>query len=145
MKAQQILQAELLDILFENKNKMYGAYELRKNYANRLWLSLIITALVCLLTIALQHLMVGSNNYLKTSFEAKDFYISEPPNVSVKPKEITPPPPPKPVSQQKMIKLADIIIVKDKDFFEKDIVPPVEEAEKSIIGEEKSNNDDNSA
>jgi protein TonB len=36
MKAEKILQSSLLDLLFENRNKEYGAYELRKNYALRL-------------------------------------------------------------------------------------------------------------
>jgi periplasmic protein TonB len=36
MKADKILQSSLLDILFENKNKAYGAYELRTNYAKRM-------------------------------------------------------------------------------------------------------------
>ena len=32
MEKQNILTADLLDILFEGKNKTYGAYELRKSY-----------------------------------------------------------------------------------------------------------------
>jgi protein TonB len=32
----QILQSDLLDVLFENRNKAYGAYALRKNYNKRL-------------------------------------------------------------------------------------------------------------
>ncbi|MFY7652597.1 MAG: energy transducer TonB [Chitinophagaceae bacterium] len=132
MKAHQILQAELIDILFENKNKMYGAYELRKNYANRLWLSLTITALVCVLAIAVQHIIAGNQKHLKTIIETTDFIIAESPIIQDKPKDIIPPS--KPLEKLKMIKMADIIIVKDKDFIEKDIVPPIDEAEKSLIG-----------
>src|SRR4030095_16658283 len=36
MTDKEILQADLLDILFENRNKAYGAYALRKNYSHRL-------------------------------------------------------------------------------------------------------------
>lgn len=36
MNSNQILQSDVLDIIFENKNKLYGAYELRKNYNRRL-------------------------------------------------------------------------------------------------------------
>jgi protein TonB len=48
MKPELILQADMLDILFENRNKDYGAYELRKQYDRRLYRSLgiIFTALV---------------------------------------------------------------------------------------------------
>jgi periplasmic protein TonB len=37
MQPNQILQAQLLDIVFENRNKSYGAYNLRKNYPVRLY------------------------------------------------------------------------------------------------------------
>lgn len=37
MKPEMILQADILDILFENRNKAYGAYELRKDYNGRLY------------------------------------------------------------------------------------------------------------
>ncbi len=43
MTGQQILTADLLDILFENRNKNYGAYELRRSYNYRLMLSLLIS------------------------------------------------------------------------------------------------------
>ncbi len=36
MKSNAILQSNLLDIIFENRNKDYGAYPLRKNYNRRL-------------------------------------------------------------------------------------------------------------
>ena len=32
MNQQAILQSNLLDIIFENRNKDYGAYKLRKSY-----------------------------------------------------------------------------------------------------------------
>ncbi len=40
MKAELILKSEVLDILFDNRNKAYGAYNLRKFYDNRLLKSL---------------------------------------------------------------------------------------------------------
>lgn len=36
MEANQILQTQFLDILFEGKNKLYGAYDLRKSYNQRI-------------------------------------------------------------------------------------------------------------
>src|SRR5215831_11584116 len=36
MTNNEILQADLLDILFEHRNKAYGAYALRKTYNHRL-------------------------------------------------------------------------------------------------------------
>lgn len=40
MTSNDILKSDLLDILFDNRNKQYGAYTLRKHYNNRLLLSL---------------------------------------------------------------------------------------------------------
>ena len=42
MNASTILHAPLLDIIFENRNKDYGAYDLRKSYNHRVLLSLSI-------------------------------------------------------------------------------------------------------
>lgn len=36
MKAREILKADFLDLLFDNRNKSYGAYSLRKTYNKRL-------------------------------------------------------------------------------------------------------------
>jgi periplasmic protein TonB len=40
MNSNTILKADILDIIFEKRNKLYGAYNLRKYYPNRLKLSL---------------------------------------------------------------------------------------------------------
>ena len=42
MTSKEILHADLLDILFENRNKDYGAYVLRKNYDQRMVTAVII-------------------------------------------------------------------------------------------------------
>ena len=42
MKSDQILKADLLDLVFDNRNKNYGAYELRKNYRKRLWKAIFV-------------------------------------------------------------------------------------------------------
>ncbi len=42
MTSNEILKAAMLDILFDNRNKQYGAYTLRKFYNNRLGISLAI-------------------------------------------------------------------------------------------------------
>ena len=51
MEKQEIQQADLLDILFEGRNKEYGAYQLRKTYNGRLTKALTATASICLLLI----------------------------------------------------------------------------------------------
>jgi protein TonB len=49
MNTPNILNANILDILFDGRNKAYGAYELRKNYNRRLVKALAGTLGICLL------------------------------------------------------------------------------------------------
>jgi len=46
MKPEKIMESDVLDIIFENRNKEYGAYELRRNYNTRIGKALGITAMV---------------------------------------------------------------------------------------------------
>ncbi len=51
MQPDQISQSDFLDILFEGRNKNYGAYELRKYYSRRLNKAILFTLSLCLLLI----------------------------------------------------------------------------------------------
>ena len=51
MTNKEILQADLLDILFEHRNKLYGAYALRKTYSSRLSIALGVALSTVLLFI----------------------------------------------------------------------------------------------
>lgn len=44
MEAKKILSADFLDILFENRNKEYGAYDLRRSYPKRLTTAIVVAA-----------------------------------------------------------------------------------------------------
>lgn len=52
MDTNKILQADVLDIIFDNRNKAYGAYELRKNYHIRLRRSMMIAATLVMITVS---------------------------------------------------------------------------------------------
>ena len=56
MEPTKILTAKYLDILFEGKNKEYGAYELRNTYEKRVWLSLAITTALFFITAGLAYI-----------------------------------------------------------------------------------------
>lgn len=95
MEANKILSSDVLDIIFEDRNKDYGAYELRKTYNKRIVLALVITASVALMA------LIGSviASQLKDSNNNKD----EEPEFNLqavveeqKPPEVIPPPPPPP-------------------------------------------------
>lgn len=47
MEANKILQSDVLDILFENRNKNYGAYELRKTYNKRVAYAFAGMSILC--------------------------------------------------------------------------------------------------
>lgn len=93
MQQNQILSASLLDILFEHRNKEYGAYELRATYPKRVIYSLLLAA--TLTGTAL--LLVGASRESAPAdiplMERSVVYVStniEPP----------PPPPPPPPARQ---------------------------------------------
>jgi protein TonB len=91
MDINKILSADILDIIFDGKNKQYGAYELRKTYNKRLLKALIITASVALLIFLAS---VFANVFSKSgpeTLEVKDMEMAE-----VKKDEPLPPPPPPP-------------------------------------------------
>ena len=48
MKSNNILQSELIDIIFDGRNKEYGAYELRNNYSKRIRNAMLVTGVVVL-------------------------------------------------------------------------------------------------
>jgi periplasmic protein TonB len=52
MDTNKILSADLLDLIFDDRNKDYGAYELRKTYDKRIKKALFITASVAVLVFA---------------------------------------------------------------------------------------------
>ena len=116
MEANKILNADVLDIIFEGKNKSYGAYELRKTYNSRLKKAMLITAALLLLV------FLGSllGNYISNTgnkeLDVKDVEMAtvkndEPPPPPPPPPPPTPPPPPE-VNQ---VKFTPPKIVKDEE------------------------------
>lgn len=53
MEAYKIQSADLLDIIFDGRNKSYGAYLLRKNYNSRLATSLMLMMFIVVLSVVL--------------------------------------------------------------------------------------------
>jgi periplasmic protein TonB len=128
MDANKILSADFLDILFDGKNKEYGAYELRKNYTKRLTTALLITAGIALLIFlaVIVSRTVGAN--LANKVKVQDVTLAD-----VKPEEqqkIEPPPPPPPKQEPPKIEITKFTppkIVEDEKFEEKNEVKEQEE------------------
>ena len=90
MTNKEILQADMLDILFEHRNKLYGAYALRKTYGNRLRLALGIALSIVLLFIIMSFVKNDKNSN-KPFDNSNPFIVSE---VDIPKEEIKEPPPP---------------------------------------------------
>jgi len=92
MEAKQILKSDLLDILFEGRNKEYGAYDLRKTYNKRITAALIGTVVLILL------ILIGSAifNKLNSDDTVTQLKTTEATLSQIKPEEPPPPPPPPP-------------------------------------------------
>lgn len=92
MERNQILKSDLLDILFDGRNKTYGAYELRKTYNKRLTVALIGTIALILL------FLIGSAiaNKLRNDENAVQLKTTETTLQKIKPDQPPPPPPPPP-------------------------------------------------
>ena len=92
MEANQILKSDILDILFEGKNKEYGAYELRRTYNRRITTALIFTVALILLV------LIGTAiaNKLKPTEDVKELVVNETVLEQIAPDEPPPPPPPPP-------------------------------------------------
>jgi protein TonB len=139
MEANKILSADILDLVFEHRNKEYGAYELRKTYNKRIILALVITASIALLallgSLLADTLGAGKSNKV----EIKEVTLADIKQEEEKPKELPPPPPPKPPDPPKieMQKFTPPKIVKDEEVQEP---PPtqeeVKEAKIDVISQE---------
>ena len=100
MEKNKILTADLLDILFEGRNKEYGAYELRRSYYKRLKSSVLIMAGIALLIFTVSFVVNKINTGVITKKQdVKDLTLSEvkvnePPPLPPPPAPPLPPPPP---------------------------------------------------
>ena len=132
MDANNILQADVLDIIFEGKNKEYGAYDLRKTYNGRLIKAMLSTATVLLL------LLIGY--YVSGMTKSKHIDVPkvddlELTNVQPEKKEIPPVQPPKiEVPKVATIRFVTTRIVPDKEVKPDEKPPEQEKLEDSKIG-----------
>lgn len=136
MEANKILSADVLDIIFEGRNKDYGAYDLRKTYNKRLITSLLTVAAICLL-LFLGYLVSSllEKNAEKNAVVVQDVQLEEIKQEEKK-EEPPPPPPPKPPEPPKveMAKFTPPKIVKDEEVKEEEKPPEVEKLEETKIG-----------
>ncbi len=133
MEANKILSADVLDLVFEGRNKDYGAYDLRKTYNRRITRALIITASVAVLALGgslLASAMKGNEDkkLKQTEMTIQDVKQEEK-------KEPPPPPPPPPPKQEppkvEMKQFTPPVIKKDEEVEKPP--PPQEELKEAKI------------
>ena len=116
MESGSILSADVLDIIFDARNKEYGAYDLRKNYQRRLVKAVIVTSSFVVLT-CVTYVVLGSMKPSKEQLIVDGTVTLKniaPPAEPRTPPPPPPPPPPKlPPPDFKMVKNMVPIIVKD--------------------------------
>jgi periplasmic protein TonB len=115
MEANKILNADILDILFEGKNKSYGAYELRKTYNSRILKALAAMGIVLFvigIAFAVSKVVGNTKEVIAvTETEMAEVKKDEPPPP---PPPVTPPPPPPP-PEIKQIQFTPPVVKKDEE------------------------------
>jgi len=133
MDINKIQSADILDILFDGRNKEYGAYQLRKTYNARIRNSMIGMALICLI------FLVGSIIANSTKKSKNDIVVADMSLTKVdEPKKNEPPPPPPPPKQEppkvEITKFTPPKIVKDEEVKPDEEIKEVEKLADTKIG-----------
>jgi protein TonB len=128
MTSNEILKADVLDIVFDNRNKKYGAYLLRKYYNNRLLIALGGMLGFVLLIVLIVSLNPQVREVIDDAFKQDgSVFVSLPPTA--------PPPPPPPVHppehQARQISSSTHIIIANET-----TVHTQDEIEHSVISNE---------
>ncbi|QGW29977.1 TonB family protein [Phnomibacter ginsenosidimutans] len=135
MDVNKILNADFLDILFDGRNKEYGAYELRRSYNKRLTVAISAMILIALLIFLGSVISKEAEKNKKAKMEVQDVKLEE---VKEQPKNEPPPPPPPPKMPEppkiEITKFTPPKIVKDEEVKEDEKPPEMEKIEEAKIG-----------
>jgi periplasmic protein TonB len=133
MDTNKIMTADILDIIFEGRNKLYGAYELRKTYNRRVAISLVVMATLSL-SLFFSNIFANDTDKDKKKIFVEDVNLKhfekEKPNLPP-----PPPPPPPPVREVPRVQITQFTpfdIVRDEEV----ITPPpaIDELDNTRIG-----------
>lgn len=132
MEISNILTADILDIIFEGRNKSYGAYELRKSYKRRLLVSISVMLSILLL-------LLGGYLFANGKEQIAQEIIIPPDNeltLIEQEEKVEPPPPLKqpPPQQVETKQFTQLKIVPDEQVKPEEKPPANEELEDVKIG-----------
>ena len=135
MESNKILSADILDIIFEGRNKAYGAYDLRRTYHKRITIALLAMLAICLFFF-LSTILGNNNSDDKNKIVVQDVQLEDIKREEEKKPE-PPPPPPPPKQEPPKVEIAKFTppqIVKDVEVKPEDEIKEVEKLEDTKIG-----------
>ncbi|MDP4245602.1 MAG: TonB family protein [Bacteroidota bacterium] len=133
MEANKVLNASLLDIIFEGRNKQYGAYQLRKTYNWRLIKALLGMVIVTILFLGAYTIASRKHEAIAKALYVRDVQLEQ-----VSEEKKNEPPPPPPVKQEppkvEVTKFTPPRIVKDNEVNEDEKPPEQQRLQDTRIG-----------
>ncbi|QHS62282.1 energy transducer TonB [Chitinophaga agri] len=148
MDSAKVLKSDFLDILFENRNKEYGAYDLRRQYDKRVRNAVIGSAALMLVVIA-GYAISNYINKLERENPDKKPVIEQIKMEDVKipddPKTPPPPPPPPapPPPVKPSVQFTPPVIKKDEEVPEDEVPPKIKDIENKAISTKTVEGDPN--
>jgi periplasmic protein TonB len=165
MKSSEILQADLLDILFEDRNKEYGAYELRRAYGGRLRKALGVVGIIVIALFAVGFVAGRGAKRVAAPMIVRDDTLT---NVTPPVEQPVPPKPlPVPAPKVEMIRFVTPKVTPDQEVKKQEmpdndrldsvkigtvntpgakdgdfVAPPVSDEGKGVVDAPKKNDDD---
>ena len=142
MENENWLKRSMDDIVFDGRNKAYGAFQLRRLYDKHMTRAMLVGILFFLLAVSSPQIIRLIKGFLpekENELIMKEVTLAEPPPID--PKKPPPPPPPKvdppPIKDQ--IKFVPPVVKKDEEVLEEEPPPPTidEIKDKEIATETK--------
>lgn len=142
MENENWLKRSMDDIVFDGRNKAYGAFQLRRLYDKHMTRAMLVGMLFFLLAVSTPQIIRLIKGFLpekENDLIMKEVTLAEPPPID--PKKPPPPPPPKvdppPIKDQ--IKFVPPVVKKDEEVLEEEPPPPTidEIKDKEIATETK--------
>lgn len=146
MKAEDILKSDFLDILFDGRNKLYGAYDLRRAYPNHIRKAGIIALFLVIGILAYPTIKAYITKILPAEkpvikeIEYSD--LAPPPPMENEPPPPPPPPPTAPPTKP-TVKFVVPEVKKDEEVREEEKPPTVEELKEVDPGTKTQEGDKN--
>ncbi|MEN9684856.1 MAG: hypothetical protein RLZZ28_642 [Bacteroidota bacterium] len=130
MENSALITADFIDILFDGRNKSYGAYELRKTYEQRIRIAIGSMILFCIVLVT-GNLFAGKEARTLAGITVSDVVLEK---IDEEKKPELLPPPPQQEQQVETSRFTPPRIVADQDLDEDEQIKEIEEMADTRIG-----------